>query len=115
MDLINQLTSGSVEYRDNGEVIRHPPTAVMLKAARILVELDKEHTANLNMLLRSQQYCSELLTENENLKKEIYDYRNPKPADPKSVCESKPEVSDVGSNGTGPSESDSDGEGSGTN
>lgn len=115
MDLIRQLTEGTVEYQENGVVIRHPPNSIMLRAARTLVEIDREHTTNLTMLLKSQQYCNELLTENENLRKEVYDYRNPKPADPKSVCESKPEVSDVGSNGTGPIESDSDGEGSGTN
>lgn len=115
MDLINQLTNGSVEYRDSGEVIRHPPTAVMLKAARILVELDKEHTANLNMLLRSQQYCNELLIENENLRKEVYDYRNTKLTNIESVCETEQQAIDVGDDGNGPSESDSVSEGSGTN
>lgn len=115
MDLIRQLTEGTVEYQENGVVVRHPPNSVMLRAARTLVEIDKEHTANLTMLLKSQQYCNELLHEIENLRKELNDERNKRATNIESVCESKPETSNVGSDGTGPIESDSDGEGSGTN
>lgn len=115
MDLIRQLTEGTVEYQENGVVIRHPPNSIMLRAARTLVEIDKEHTANLTMLLKSQQYCNDLLREIELLRKEINDERNKRTTHTESVRESKPEVSYVGSDGTGPIESDSDGEGSGTN
>lgn len=115
MDLINQLTSGSVEYRDNGEVIRHPPTAVMLKAARTLVAIDKEHTANLTMLLKSQQQCNELLQEIEYLRKELNDARAARSTNTESVRNGKRETEPVAHYRTGPSESDSVSEGSGTN
>lgn len=115
MDLINQLTSGSVEYRDNGEVIRHPPTAVMLKAARTLVAIDKEHTANLTMLLKSQQTCNELLQEVEFLRKELNDARAARSTNITSVCNGEQEATVVAHDGAGPSESDSASEGSGTN
>lgn len=114
MDLIKQLTEGSVEYRENGEVIRHPPTATMLKAARMLVAIDKEHTANLTMLLKSQQTCNELLQEVETLRNQLHDIRNPK-TPTESLCDDKQEAVPVVHGGDGPSESNSAGEGLGTN
>lgn len=38
-NLISSLTNGTVEYREGGECIRHPPNAVMLRAARTLAQL----------------------------------------------------------------------------
>lgn len=37
--LLSDLTNGTTEYRENGEVIRHPPNTIMLRAARTLKQL----------------------------------------------------------------------------
>lgn len=115
MDLIKQLVDGTVEYRDNGEVIRHPSTATMLRAARVLTAMDREHTANLNILLKCQQYNNELLQELDQLRNELNDTRNSIPDNIESVCNGEQEATAVAHDGNGPCSSDTAGEGCGAN
>lgn len=53
--------NGTVEYKDNGVVIRHPPSAAMVRAARILQQIDAQNTINMQLLMKVQQENQELL------------------------------------------------------
>lgn len=91
MDLINALTDGTVEYRDNGEVIRHPPTSIMLHAARAIKQLTEQHETNMVSINSLQRLNQSLLQDLENLRNE-YDKldstRSVSTVIPESVCES---------------------------
>ena len=64
MDLIQELTNGTLEYKDGGQVIRHPPSAAMVRAAKILQQIDAQNTLNMQMLNRAQ-------IDNENLTQQV--------------------------------------------
>ena len=69
--LYNELISGTTEYLATGEVIRKPPTATMLRAARTirtLVELDANNQA---VLFAAQIRESKLLEALEASRKDM--------------------------------------------
>lgn len=68
--LLTDLTEGSVEYKDNGEVIRHPPTATMLRAARAIKQLLEQDAGNMRVAHQLQQQNQQLLQELENVRNE---------------------------------------------
>lgn len=115
INLIQELMDGSVEFKDGGEIIRHPPTSTMLRAARTIKGLAEQHEANvrtINDIVRQNQEIlttlQQLRDDNDRLTKDIESLRNDaKPKDQETI------VSDVGSGGEQSSSSDSDSEGSG--
>jgi hypothetical protein len=46
MNLIQALTDGTVEFKDNGVIIKHPPSSIMLHAARALKQLEEINQTN---------------------------------------------------------------------
>ena len=71
MDLIQELMNGTVEYRDNGVEIRHPPSAAMVRAARILQQIDAQNTINMQLLMKVQQENQELLQQLATLQEKL--------------------------------------------
>ena len=65
--LINSLNNGITEYKDNGEIIQHPPTATMIRAAKALLELAKVNEANTQILVQQQNLITAQLQEIEQL------------------------------------------------
>lgn len=61
--LLNDLTNGTPEYKDNGQVIHHPPTKVMLRAARSLKQLLDTTETNTIAVMQLQTREAELLSE----------------------------------------------------
>lgn len=59
--LYNSLINGTPEYRDNGEVIIHPPTAIMLRAARTIKQLCGINDNNVIVINNLQKREMELL------------------------------------------------------
>lgn len=114
INLIQELMDGSVEFKDGGEIIRHPPTSTMLRAARTIKGLAEQHEANvrtINDIVRQNQEIlatlQQLRDDNDRLNKDIESLRN----DAKQGKEASP--SNVGSGGEQSGSSDSDSEGSG--
>ena len=70
-NLINSLNRGTVEYRDNGETITHPPTATMLRAARTIADLANQAQVNQEIMVQQQARITQQLQELENLTKEL--------------------------------------------
>ncbi len=115
INLIQELTDGQVEFKDGGEIIRHPPTATMLRAARAIKQLLDQHEGNMhtvnglsrqnNDILKTLQ---QLRDDNDRLTKDIESLRNDAGRKDETA-----QVSDVGSSGSESSSSDSDSEGSG--
>lgn len=135
--LINSLLNGTNEYRDNGVVVVHPPTATSLRAARELTALTNINATNHHLIMQLQARVDEQLKElltlqshnNElqsNLQKLQPSNVRPNPvvdsdeatgpdADVQHVCESEGQTSPVASEGERLDGSDSDSEGRGTN
>lgn len=53
-NLYNELINGTVEYKDGGHIIQHPPTALALRAARMLKQLVDTNDTN-GLLIRQLQ------------------------------------------------------------
>lgn len=53
-NLYNELINGTTEYRDGGHIIQHPPTALALRAARMLKQLADTNDVN-GLLIRQLQ------------------------------------------------------------
>jgi hypothetical protein len=70
MNLINALTEGTVEYREDGIVIRHPPNTIMLHASRALKQLADQHETNMLIINSLQNQNQTLLKELEALQNE---------------------------------------------
>lgn len=68
LNLITALTNGTVEYKDDGVEITHPPTATMLRAARTLKELATINEQNQHILNQLQLRVNQLEAENESLR-----------------------------------------------
>lgn len=66
-NLINALISGRTEFKDDGVIVQHPPTAVQIRAAKIVSELNNQNVANQQILVNQQQQITELLVELEKL------------------------------------------------
>ncbi len=66
-NLINQLMAGQTEYRDEGVVIQHPPTALQTRAGRVVSELNNQNLANQQILINQQHQITQLLEDLERL------------------------------------------------
>lgn len=53
-NLYNELINGTTEYKDGGHIIQHPPTALALRAARMLKQLADTNDVN-GLLIRQLQ------------------------------------------------------------
>lgn len=53
-NLYNELINGTVEYKDGGHIVQHPPTALALRAARMLKQLADTNDVN-GILIRQLQ------------------------------------------------------------
>lgn len=132
--LINSLLNGTNEYRDNGVVVVHPPTATSLRAARELTALTNINTTNQHLIMQLQARVDEQLKElltlqshnNElqsNLQKLQPSNVQPNPvehtdnpnANVQDVREDQGQTGDVECTSEQPAGSDSDSEGRGTN
>ena len=108
MDLIQELTNGTLEYKDGGQIIRHPPSAAMVRAAKILQQIDAQNTINMQLLMKVQQDNDQLTQQVIFLQKELNDAntRNATnrnvPAVDESVHNATQEVGDVACSGTEP-------------
>lgn len=69
--LINDLNNGTPEYRDNGQIIVHPPTAVMLRAARVLKQLSDTNDTNMAHIMLLQNREAALLSDLERAYEDI--------------------------------------------
>ena len=136
--------NGSVEYKDGGTIVQHPPTALMLRAARTLKQLADTNDTNailINQLQAREQGVLQSLEINEakidRLHAQLQEAidRNIsldeiiKTLEPvtditleeesngtdQSIRDGESKVSDVGSNNGHLPGGDSDSEGSGTN
>lgn len=70
-NLINSLNRGTVEYKDNGEVITHAPTATMVRAARTIADLANQAQVNQQIMIQQQARIEQQLQELDNLTKEL--------------------------------------------
>lgn len=68
--LLTDLTNGTVEYKDNGEVLRHPPTSTMLRAARGIKQLLEQDAGNARTVQSLQHQNQQLLQELEHVRNE---------------------------------------------
>ena len=111
--LINSLINGTNEYRDNGEVITHPPTATSLRAARELTTLTNINATNHQLIMQLQQRIDEQLKEILQLQAQNNEYNRELSAIKAvpSVRESEQQVSEMGSPSPEPPSSHTDGEG----
>lgn len=109
-NLINELTNGTKEYDSDGNMLVKSPTAVMLKAARVLKQIADINIANNDIMNQLQLRVNEQLNEITQLR-EINDSLIA--ASNTSICEDQGQVSGVGGSDSGPPVSDSDGQGSG--
>lgn len=121
INLYNELMNGTVEYKDGGVIVQHPPTATSMRAARTIKQLSEINGINANLIDQLQASQAELLKIQEmtyanikilsakiaELTKEKEEYE--------SIRKSQQQVSDVGSANGELSRGDSDSEGSGTN
>lgn len=108
MDLIQELTNGTLEYRDGGEIIRHPPSAAMVRAAKILQQIDAQNTINMQLLLKVQRDNEELTQQVIYLQKELNDANSRNatngnvPLSNERVCETEQQTSGMACSGIEP-------------
>lgn len=69
--LFNDLTNGTPEYKDNGQIIVHAPTKLMLRAARVLKQLSDTNETNTATVLQLQTREAELLSDLERAYEDI--------------------------------------------
>lgn len=109
MDIVKHLMSGTIEYKDDTR-IHHPPTALAIRAAKLLQTMNGTNQNNVAMIqslqIREQEYLAEL----EALRNQLKEYH----ANNQSICDSKQETSDLGCADGQPPGSDRDSKGSGT-
>ena len=75
-NLINSLNRGILEFKDGGEVIQHPPTSTMLRAARTIADLANQTQSNQVIMIQQQARIEQQLQELEQLNKELEDVKN---------------------------------------
>ena len=68
MNIANALNMGSTEYKDDGVIIQHPPTALAIMAAKHIQTLVATHENNVRMIMSLQRSEDQLLQENEQLR-----------------------------------------------
>ena len=121
INLYNELMNGTVEYKDGGVIVQHPPTATSMRAARTIKQLSEINGINANLIDQLQSSQAELLKIQEmthaNIKMltaKVAELTREK-EEYESVRESEQQVSDVGRADGQSHGGDSDSEGSGTN
>lgn len=124
-NLYNALVRGETEYKDN-EIIQHPPTSTMLRAARILEALFGENQRNAVVIQALQLRESEALEVIETQRQEIEQLKvqqkklyhelltKDENENLQRICDGKQEVGEVVCDSSEPYGSDSNGEGSTT-
>lgn len=100
-NLINSLNRGISEVNDVGENITRPPTATMLRAARIIADLANQAQSNQQIMMQQQARIEQQLQELANLTKELENARI------SSVCNGGREAGKLESGGEDNSTSDS--------
>ncbi len=68
LNLITALTNGTVEYKENGEMVTHPPTALMLRAARALKEVATVNESNNIIIQQLQQQLNQAMEDNARIR-----------------------------------------------
>lgn len=125
MNLIQELIDGTVEYKDNGVTIRHPPTSTMLKAARAIKQLLEQHEGNMKVVNDVMKHNQEALNDlqqlrdiNDKYNSELSNLRT-RLADAESVRDASAQeywetyTSGMGNDGNGPYQCNSNGQGDG--
>lgn len=69
LNLITELTNGTVEYKDGGTMVTHAPTSLMLRAARALKEVATINETNGILINQLQSQLQQLMQDNESLRK----------------------------------------------
>ena len=72
-NLINALQAGTTEYRDEGVVVQHPPTATQIRAAKIVSELNNQNIANQAIIMNQQAQIAQSINEIDELKQRLED------------------------------------------
>ncbi len=106
-NLLNELTNGTKEYDSDGNMLVKPPTALMLKAARVLKQVAEINLANQDIMNRLQLRVNEQLNELTQLRENYDKLSNP------SVREDSGQISGVEGGDGRHSTSDTDSERSG--
>lgn len=104
-NLYNSLLSPIIEFNEKGEQISHPPTAVMLRAGRVLKQLADTNDNNVMIIGQLQLRNAQLEAEVDQLRKELLDAQkdsnNAKSSDPvkpveqASATDATPETVDM--------------------
>lgn len=105
-NLYNELINGSVEFRDEGVVIQHPPTSLALRAARMLKQLADTNDTNMIVISQLERNQQELFNEIQLLKEQNENYQR--------LREGGQQTDAMGSSNSGPPGSDPDSQGSRT-
>lgn len=74
-DLINSLKMGTLEFKDEGVVVTHPPTKNMLRAARTIFSLEAINQSNLQVIISQQSLITQQLTELSELTNKFEKFR----------------------------------------
>jgi hypothetical protein len=74
-NLYNELINGSIEFRDEGVVIQHPPTSLALRAARMLKQLADTNDTNMIVISQLERNQHELFNEVKLLKEQNENYQ----------------------------------------
>jgi hypothetical protein len=102
-NLYNELMNGSVEFKDGGIITQHPPTSLMLRAARALKQMADTNDNNMALISQIQGREQSMLETIANyelqirqltLEKEQYGINQ-------SIRDSEQKTSDVGSSNGG--------------
>ena len=116
-DIINELTAGSVEYKEDGSIVHRPPNSLQLRAARTLTEVFNINQTNTLLVNQMQAHINDLFKINNSLKAELDAIRTTQreSSSIESVREGERKTSSVECGDAGLRTSDSNGEESGTN
>lgn len=103
-NLYNSLINGSAYTKDTGEVVITPPTALNLRAAKVLKQIADINDNNVGVITQLQQreqaslnYAEHQLVIIESLTKQVNELTKEKEIYDQSVREGKHEASPMGS------------------
>lgn len=105
-NLYNELINGSIEFRDEGVVVQHPPTSLALRAARMLKQLTDTNDTNMIVISQLERNQHELFNEIKLLKEQNENYQR--------LREGGQQTDAMGSSNRQPPGSDPDSQGSRT-
>jgi hypothetical protein len=102
-NLYNELMNGSVEHKDGGIIVQHPPTSLMLRAARAIKQMADTNDTNMaliNQIQSREQSLLEALAKNEEQISQLTKEKEQYGTD-QSIRDSEQKASDVGSSDGG--------------